>query len=73
MRIKCLTNESIKKFVVDQGILGEVSLHHQVCELFQENFSQNQTNEGCHKNALGCHIEYIDEVDCIYSKKELMA
>ena len=71
--IGCRTNKSVKKFIINEGILGDISLDHVVGEVLDEEATDDHGDENGHEDVASGHIEDVHEVDGVHQEDEFVA
>ena len=62
---------SIEELVINEGVLADVSLDEKA-DCKSEDLLEDEGQEKCEVNILGCDVEYVDKVDEIEQKNELV-
>ena len=67
-----MEGRSVKKFIIDQGVLRYVSFHHVICEIFYEQPCDNHGDEDSHEDVACGHIENVDEIDGVHQENKFV-
>lgn len=64
--------KSIKEFIIDEGVFGDVAFDADICQIFQNEPANNHGDEDSHENVL-CHdVPNVHHVDSVHQKQKLM-